>query len=92
MTDPKKSGIANDGRRSYYTDAAQFVNINKHVCTSSGYSHFVPKFIPYHLVNFNSVLNYYCAAHGCHDIHLQRETLMYCTVKQLMIVWTFLFL
>ena len=71
MTDPKKSGIPNDGRRSYYTEVARFTNINKHVNTTAGYGHFVPEFLPYHLVNFDGVLNYHCAAHGRHDIHLR---------------------
>ena len=71
LTDPKKSGIPNDGRRSYYTDVARFTNINKHVTTTPGYGHFVPEFLPYHLVNFDRVLNYHCAAHGRHDIHLR---------------------
>ena len=46
MTDPNKSGIPNDGRRSYYTEVARFTNINKHVDTFPGYGHFVSKFLP----------------------------------------------
>ena len=38
---------------------------------TAGYGHFVPEFLPYHLVNFDGVLNYHCAAHGRHDIHLR---------------------
>ena len=41
----------------------------KYVNASSSYGHFVPEFLPYHKVNFDGVLNYYCTDHGGHDIH-----------------------